>query len=106
MTIRDEVGRLPVASKILVGGAGIIIVGIIVGMVQSFKNETKVADARLALPGQCFELAPMAEAKITGFAPLARGELLQVLQTDKAGNQSVTFVPPEIATKHLTPCRG
>ncbi|WP_222042635.1 hypothetical protein [Rhizobium laguerreae] len=104
MAFKDEFNRLPLRSKAIVGVAGILIVCIIVGMSSNYMSEKKVEANRAALPGRCFDLPPMKEAKIQRLVNFARGRLVETVQTDAAGAKSVVFVPMEIAEKRLRPC--
>jgi hypothetical protein len=104
MAFKDDFNRLPLRSKVIVGVAGTLIVGIIVGSITSYKNDKQIEANRAALPGQCFDLPPMKEAKIQRLVDFARGRLVETVQTDVAGAKSVVFVPMEIAEKRLKPC--
>lgn len=102
--IRENLGALPVQVKVTIGIASVVIIGILAALIGDYRIEHKAATERAALPGKCFDLPPMKEAKIQRFVPFERSDLLEVVQTDQAGNQSVTYVPERATTGRLTPC--
>nr|WP_250807477.1 hypothetical protein [Neorhizobium tomejilense] len=53
---------------------------------------------------KCFDLPPMKRAEIRRSVSLGGYSLLEVVQTDKAGNRSVVYVPPTVAEETRRPC--
>lgn len=102
--MKDFLETLPIRSRIILGIGAICIVAILVGLGFSFNYGRLKADERAALPGKCFELPGMKEAKAVALHTLYRGEWVETIQTDDKGSKSVAFVPLLVVESRLTPC--
>lgn len=95
---------MPTTSKIIVGLAGASILAIIVTAAMDYRHRREVEAELAALPGKCIDLAPVNKAQIKGIVRQGRGKMVEVVQTDAVGNESVAFVPLQLAQERLKPC--
>lgn len=100
--------RLPKNSSYAVsdhsGIGGLCIVAIVVALCFSLNVSRQDAIERTSLPGKCFELPGVKEAKVVGIHTLYRGEWVATVQTDSEGATSVAFVPLLVVESWLIPC--
>lgn len=95
---------MPLISKVIAVVAVIAIAGIIVTAFLDYRYRREVEAELAALPGKCIDLTPVNKAQIKGVVRQGRGKMVEVVQTDAVGNESVAFVPLQLAQERLKPC--